>query len=130
MPMLGKQLGDNLLDVLELSENKDTLLKYNGNYQVLDLSKFDELSDIKVIGREAFAYNLTITEIILPHSIHTIGNGAFIGCKRLTKVCMPDSVEHIGASAFWECSSLEMSELPKELKSIDENAFVKCSNFQ
>ena len=80
MPMLGKQLGDNLLDVLELSENKDTLLKYNGNYQVLDLSIFHELSDIKVIGREAFAYNLTITEIFLPHSIHTIGNGAFEDC--------------------------------------------------
>lgn len=124
----GEQLSDNILNVLELSENRDTLLKYNGNHQILDLSKYNELSNIKVIGREAFAYNLKIKEIILPHNIQVIGNGAFVGCKKLTRICMPDSVEHIGASAFWECSALKMSELPRNLKTIDENAFVGCSN--
>lgn len=123
---LGEQLGNNLLQALELSENRDTLLKYNGNRRILDLSKYDELSNIQVIGREAFANNLYITEVTLPRHVHVIGNGAFAGCKKLTKVNMPDTVNHIGASAFWECDKLKMSELPKELKSIDENAFVKC----
>lgn len=124
--VFGERKRDNLLSSLELSENRDTILKYKGNYKILDLSKYDELSNVKVIGREAFAYNQKISEIVLPCNTKIIGNGAFVGCTKLMKIHMSDSVEHIGSSAFWDCSLLKMSKLPKGLKSIDENAFVGC----
>ncbi|MBQ8265393.1 MAG: leucine-rich repeat domain-containing protein, partial [Bacteroides sp.] len=126
--VFGEQVKGSILNELELSENKDTLLKYNGNHHILDLSKYDELSNVKVIGRKAFAHNHKLRDVILPHKVQIIGNGAFEGCEKLTRIYMPDCVEHIEAGAFWECSMLKIDELPKELKTIGENAFVKCRN--
>lgn len=55
--VFGEQVRGSILNELELSENKDTLLMYSGNHHILDLSKYDELSNVRVIGRKAFANN-------------------------------------------------------------------------
>ena len=73
MPMQGEPSRGTPLEELVLSESKDTLLKYNGSDQIVDLSKYAELANVKVIGRDAFADNLKIREVILPSNVHTIG---------------------------------------------------------
>ncbi|MEE3333470.1 MAG: leucine-rich repeat protein [Ruminococcus sp.] len=50
-------------------------------------SKSINLSEgLKTIGKEAFADNASVTEVVIPESCTSIDSGAFKGCDKLTKI--------------------------------------------
>lgn len=70
--------------------------------QTIDLSN---LTHIKHIEGEAFAYNLNLKELILPPNLETIGASAFLA-SGLQKITIPKSVKAIGGVAFMDCKYL------------------------
>ncbi|MBQ1456436.1 MAG: leucine-rich repeat domain-containing protein, partial [Thermoguttaceae bacterium] len=58
------------------------------------------------IGKEAFCWCRSLTEITIPNSVTSIGEWAFVFCTSLTEITIPDSVTSIGKWAFGNCTSL------------------------
>lgn len=104
---------------------------------------------VQEIGRGAFAWNSTITSVIIPDSVTvieerafsacigltnvTIGNGvvsigvgAFQNCTGLTELTIPDSVTTLGDYSFGSCTGLEDLHIGKNVKTIGEMAFYYC----
>lgn len=50
-----------------------------------------------------FAYDTSLTEIVLPENLRTISQSAFLGCTSLNRVYIPESVTYVDKSAFKNC---------------------------
>ena len=66
---------------------------------------FEENSQLKIIGRQAFS-NSGFTNITIPASVTTIEEGAFVDCSGLTSITLPSSVISIENRAFFYCTNL------------------------
>ena len=93
-----------------------------------DVSKFRIPSNIKSIGRLAFAYCKSLTSITIPDSVTSIGDDAFRGCSSLASVTIGNSVTNIGEWAFAYCERLIRVSIPSSVTSIEESAFYGCKS--
>lgn len=85
--------------------------------------------DITEIGKFAFAYATTLTEVNFPSSLRYIGCAAFTDCVRLEsdQLKLNEGLEKIDEQAFYQCYSLTGAiELPTSLNWIDSGAFYRC----
>lgn len=55
---------------------------------------------IKKIGVNAFSFNMTIKEVVIPKGVTEISAKAFLGCEKLKKVSVPATVKTIGYNTF------------------------------
>ncbi len=62
---------------------------------------------VKQIGYQAFAYNMNITEVILPDTVEIISDYAFIGCMSLKKVTVGEGLTNVKTYAFYQCTKLK-----------------------
>lgn len=62
---------------------------------------------VKQIGYQAFAYNMNITEVILPDTVEIISDYAFIGCMSLKKVTVGEGLTSVKTYAFYQCTKLK-----------------------
>lgn len=85
---------------------------------------------VTAIGEFAFAYNSSLTSVVIPNSVTTIGNYAFYGCTAISTIKIPGSVVSIGEYAFYSCKSLTSIEIPFSVNSIGICAFSCCANLQ
>ena len=67
---------------------------------------FGSTSNLTSIGYYAFAFNLSLTDIILPTSVTTIDMKAFYGCSSLTSITIPTSTNNMYKQVFEDCSKL------------------------
>ena len=74
-----------------------------------------------------WAWDSSITDILIDYGVTTIADGAFYNCTNLTSVIIPNSVTSIGAMAFGYCSSLTYIDIPNSVTSIGDRAFDYCS---
>jgi hypothetical protein len=58
------------------------------------------------IGKYAFAYCSSITNMDIPASVTSIGDSAFLYCVGMTAVTIPTTVTTIGATVFMSCNKL------------------------
>ena len=82
------------------------------------------------IGDEAFSFNRTAEEVIIPASVSAIGKGCFMCCNALKQVILPTSVSAISERCFDECKSLENIILPRTVISIGDSAFGDCASLR
>jgi hypothetical protein len=75
-----------------------------------------------VIGRQAFSFAESLTEIALPSSVLRIGDDAFLGCKALATVLLQNGLERIGDFAFSGCA-LEEITIPESVQYVYAFAF-------
>ncbi|MBQ9867096.1 MAG: leucine-rich repeat protein [Lachnospiraceae bacterium] len=68
---------------------------------------FPDNSRLRIIGREAFAYNAILETFTLPKSVTYIGEKAFSKCAKINSIEIPENVATLGASAFEGCTLLE-----------------------
>lgn len=87
----------------------NTLHKYNGSDKTVAV-----LNSIRYISAEAFAYNKSIENIILPDSVTGIGVRAFEGCTALKSINL-SNVCSIHNGAFRNCSCLSDAKLKKDV---------------
>ena len=68
---------------------------------------FEEGSRLSFIGENAFRYNSTLEEIILPESVTVLKRYAFASCTKLKSITIPENVTEMGEGVFDSCSLLE-----------------------
>ena len=83
---------------------------------------------VRSIGKKAFCWCRSLTEITIPNSVTSIGYGAFGFCTSLTEITIPDSVTSIGKWAFGNCTSLTEITIPDSVTTIEKWAFSHCTS--
>lgn len=82
---------------------------------------------VTVIAGNAFAYNDTVTEVILPETLTTISGNAFFDCDALKSIDIPDGVVKISSNAFKSCDSLEYVNIGSGLSSFGSYVFFEST---
>lgn len=59
------------------------------------------------IDPNAFAYDTSITSLVIPHTITKIKTGTFAGCTELTSLTVSERILDIEVGAFEDCDKLE-----------------------
>ncbi|CAJ1959382.1 unnamed protein product [Cylindrotheca closterium] len=85
---------------------------------------------LEVIGAAAFGTCASLTEIIIPNSVHEIARAAFDFCPLLANVKLPEKLVTIQCRLFYLCRSLKTIDIPKTVTSIGPHAFFECENLQ
>lgn len=80
------------------------------------------------IGDFAFAFDISLADVIIPGSVTSIGNRAFMGTP-LTSVVIPEGVKTIGQWVFWCCTSLKSITLPTSLAKVGQGAFYAAEDY-
>ncbi len=57
-------------------------------------------SNIKTIGKQAFAGNTALENLVIENGVESIYDGAFLACKALRNVRLPRSVTYLGFYSF------------------------------
>ena len=84
-------------------------------------------SGVTSLGRDAFAWVSSLTNIVIPAGVINIGEGALAGTA-ITSINIPSTVTNIGVSAFQACSGLTNVVIPNSVINIDRYAFLDCTN--
>ena len=74
-----------------------------------------------------FAFNESLTGIVVPDSVTEFNWFAFSQCYNLASVNIPDGITTITESMFEYCESLKNIELPNSVTTIEPSAFHSCS---
>ena len=78
------------------------------------------------IGDQAFRYNKTLKNVVIPNTIVSIGDSAFYGCEELLSLELPDSVRTIERHAFRLCTKVESIRIPEGVEIIEDGIFEYC----
>ena len=85
-------------------------------------------SSVTSIGKGAFSFCDSLSEIVIPSSVTSIGDSAFSRCDSLSEIVIPSSVTSIGDCAFCSCDSLSEIVIPSSVTSIGEGTFSFCDS--
>ena len=80
------------------------------------------------IGECAFSDCTALESVTIPSTVTSILWAAFARCSSLTVVTIPESVTEIGIYAFRYCSGLSSVTIPASVTSIGKEAFANCSS--
>ena len=105
--------------------NGSKLVKYLGTDSTVSIP-----DNVKVIGREAFKDNLSITSVKGGKNVKEIEYGAFLNCTYLQNVTLPESLETIGNAVFSNNVSLKSIAFPQNLSSIGSGVFAGCKSLK
>ncbi len=83
-------------------------------------------SSLKELGKCAFAYCKSLSELSIPDGVTELPSDLFKCCTSLKKVHIPDHIESIPANCFKDCVSLIDVNMPGSLKIINVGAFRNC----
>ncbi len=78
---------------------------------------------VRVIGKQAFSNNISLTTLDLGDGVTEIREGAFSYCKNLTEVKLPSALVTLGKNAFDMCSGIKTIIVNKNLKTVASGAF-------
>lgn len=101
---------------------------FNGLSYITGASLYD--SNITVIGRGAFANNINMQSIQLPHNIRKIGGGAFSGTHLVSgnDINAPTSLVEIGEQAFANNTLGKIDLSRTQITTIKASTFNNCPN--
>ena len=80
------------------------------------------------LGEYCFAWNETITTVILPDTLESIGTGAFAGCTSLRGIYISEGATYISTDAFLDCTGMEAICIPASMEYIEPGAFDGCAS--
>ncbi len=83
-------------------------------------------SSVTSIGKGAFSFCDSLSEIVISSSVTSIGDLAFSCCRSLSEIVIPSSVTSIGVGAFSSCDSLSEIVIPSSVTSIGDCAYSYC----
>lgn len=81
-------------------------------------------TNLKYIGRDAFAYSKKITKIVFNNEINSVGTQAFLYCEKLSNsLDLTDNISFMGVNCFDDCNYTNIK-FPKKLKIILDGTFA------
>ena len=86
-------------------------------------------ASVKIVGEEAFAYNVAIGEITLPSTVESIEKGAF-KCSGITKITLPDGLKVIEEDLFLDAEKLTSVNIPSSVEEIRRASFNGCLSLE
>lgn len=92
----------------------------------LEATEFTVPTNVKTIGRYAFAGSKYLQKITVSDSVETIAFRAFYNCDALTDAVLPENSVSLEAGIFDHCNLLSNVTLPKDLTSIPQMMFLSC----
>lgn len=96
-------------------------------FQYLKLLKDISLPKCKVIGRAAFYWAESLTNINFQEGLEVLSQESFYSCRNVKAFHLPQSLKQIGASAFYWCTPSYIN-IPKNVENIGSNAFYLYSS--
>ncbi len=90
------------------------LKRYATSLEELDLS---DVTELRSLPTNAFAYRTSLHKVVLPDSLTTIGSSAFEGCSQLSYLNIPGCLASLGDKALMG-TSISKVKLPESLKEI------------
>ena len=102
---------------------------YTGSDEIVSIPEEIGTYSVTAISDSAFAYNSTLTDVVIPDTVTKIGASAFRRCTNLKSITFGSNLESIGAYAFQE-SGLESLTLPDSLISCGSDAFGDCESLK
>lgn len=92
---------------------------------------FENGSQLKSIGRQAFHDQSKITTLALPEGLEVIGEEAFVRCRGLQTLTLPSTLKTIGSYAFSACENLACDlTIPPSVEVIENQAFNMCTKLK
>ncbi len=113
-------------DYVTNADNTITITLYTGSGGAVAIPSTITSLSVMVIGTNAFANVLSLTNVAIPDSVTVLGVGAFSNCEYLTSLVIPNSVTNMGDSAFAQCLSLTNAIIGDGITSIAARAFLEC----
>ena len=104
------------------------ITRYTGSSTRVVIPSYIDGLRVDEIADAAFAYNSTMTSLVIPESVEKIGVHSFYGCTSLERINFSAGLETIGNGAFYECSKLTSVKLPEGLTGIGTYAFSRCTS--
>lgn len=92
----------------------------------LDAAEFTVPSNVKTIGRYAFACSKYLQKVTIPDTVDTIAFRAFYNCDALTDAVLPESSVTLEAGIFDHCNLLANVTLPDDMETIPQTMFLSC----
>jgi len=119
------QSAKDFIVVLNNAGNGVAITGYTGKATTVRIPAQIEGMPVKEIGKQAFAANQDITNVVIPSGVVSIGDDAFGLCVKLTSISLPDSLNSVGKNAFMH-TGLTSVTLPKSITSLSEGLFYNC----
>ncbi len=82
------------------------------------------------IKTDKYAFNSTIEDVEMFHTVKTVKNSAFCNCASLKSIKFSERLTEIQGFAFLNCSSLEEVLLPASIRKLGEGVFKSCTNLK
>ena len=91
------------------------------------ITKVSMGSNVRYVGKRAFAGCTSIKSLKLSKNLITIKEGAFEGCTLIKKISLPKKLQYVEKDAFSGCTGVKKITLDKALISIGDRAFKGCA---
>ncbi len=82
-----------------------------------------DLSNVEVIGANAFNDCSNLKNIIMSNKLKRIEHHAFMFCKKLKNIKLNDGLKYLGECAFQNCTELEWIYIPSGVTTISSGTF-------
>ncbi len=96
----------------------------NNDYFTSKMRTLGVLSEIRTIGKEAFAYNNGLGSVVFGNHLQRIEESAFKSVNLLQQVEIPDSCTYIGDYAFQQCIYLSSVTIGANVEYVGKEAFA------
>ena len=97
-------------------------LKYGAFAYMFRLDTINIPKKVTAIPEKCF-YRSELESIKIPSNIKTVGKNAFAACYDLKKVTIAEGVKTIGSEAFFSCENMDGVKIPKSVTKIGTRAF-------
>lgn len=112
---------------INTSAHEAKLVRYSGNGGAVTIPDCFRGYPVRVIGRNAFSGNTSVTDITFSDTNTTVEEYAFMNCTALQTVTIPKNVVSFGDRAFAKCTSLQKVTLLSDVIAVPSNMFSGCS---
>ena len=85
-----------LTDISGLSNNGE----YQNFFAAVDVKKIRLPKTLKTIGKSAFAFCLSLSDIVIPEGVESIKSRAFFDCLALNEIILPESLKELESLVF------------------------------
>ena len=112
-----------------LSDGTIEITGYKGKRRYLTIPEEIDGKMVSAIGKNAFAGNSRLKEVVFPTGLVYIKESAFSGVTNMRNITFTgEKLQEIQKKAFFNCTALRNLEIPDSVEIIGDSAFENCTS--